>query len=57
MKVDAESCKGFLISCDKNREKQALRDAYNFLTEVLMSLFSKLNRFTATSLRNISTNA
>lgn len=34
MKAEAESCKGFLISCDKNREKQALRDAYNFLTEV-----------------------
>lgn len=34
MKADDEPCKGFLVSCDKNKEKQAIRDAYNFLNEV-----------------------
>lgn len=35
MKADEEPVKGFVISCDKNREKQALKDAYNFLAEVM----------------------
>jgi hypothetical protein len=26
---------GFLITCDKNKEKQAIKDAYNFLNQVL----------------------
>jgi hypothetical protein len=34
MKGINEPIKGFLISCDKNREKEALRDAYNFISEV-----------------------
>jgi hypothetical protein len=35
-----EITKGFLISCDKNREKEAVRDAYNFLKEVNQPLSS-----------------
>lgn len=31
MKVEDE-WKGFLITCDKNKEKQAIKDAYNFLS-------------------------
>lgn len=31
MKATEETYKGFLISCDKNREREALKDAYNFL--------------------------
>ena len=31
MKAEDE-WKGFLITCDKNKEKQAIKDAYNFLS-------------------------
>lgn len=27
---------GFLITCDKNREKLAIKDAFNFLAEVII---------------------
>lgn len=40
MKNDDLPFKGFLISCDKNKEKQALRDAYNFITDVSIFLSS-----------------
>lgn len=34
-----EDCKGFLLTCDQNKEKQALKDAYNFLSEVNILTF------------------
>lgn len=53
MKTDDEPCKGFLIYCDKNREKQAVKDAYNFLTEVFDYLsFSTLKKSIVMLLRN-----
>lgn len=35
--MQEEDCKGWLLTCDQNREKQALKDAYNFLTNVYWS--------------------
>ena len=34
IRAEDDPVRGFLISCDKNKEKQAVKDAYNFLTEV-----------------------
>ena len=31
MKSEEEDYKGFLISCDRNREREAVKEAYNFL--------------------------
>lgn len=34
MRAEDEPVRGFLVSCDKNKEKMAVKDAYNFLSEV-----------------------
>ena len=31
MNKDEEASRGFLISCDRNREREAVKEAYNFL--------------------------
>lgn len=54
MKATEETYKGFLISCDKNREKEAVRDAYNFLEEVALNLYSTSTTSIATSLSKAS---
>jgi hypothetical protein len=48
MKGLNEPTKGFLISCDKNREKEALRDAYNFLSEVKIIKLSLSRKYITT---------
>lgn len=45
---------GFLITCDKNREKQAVKDAYNFINEVHISLCSTLKIFMVISKLSLS---
>jgi|JI6StandDraft_1071083.scaffolds.fasta_scaffold01124_18 hypothetical protein len=43
MKLAAEEeCKGFLLTCEQNREKQAIRDAYNFLGEFIEKVYPDL---------------
>ena len=43
MKLAAEEeCKGFLLTCEQNREKQAIRDAYNFLGEFIDKVYPNL---------------
>ncbi len=53
MKTSEEAFKGFLITCDKNREREAVKDAYNFLEEVDLSIYSTFKRFTAMSRKRI----
>lgn len=49
MKATDETFKGFLVSCDKNREKEAVKEASNFLQEVPLTLMSILKEYTTTS--------
>ena len=43
MKLAAEEeCKSFLLTCEQNREKQAIRDAYNFLGEFIEKVYPDL---------------
>ncbi len=40
--AEGEEVKGFLLSCEQNREKQAIKDAYNFLNEFIDKLYPDL---------------
>ena len=39
---EGEELKGFMLSCEQNREKQAVKDAFNFLNEFIDKLYPNL---------------